>query len=86
MDPKSRRFAAKRTTSLKLARHGDRLFVNAYAPVAQLDRAFDFESKGRRFEPYRVYHYSPNFFIYSWIPESVSSAFVWSTELTNSLM
>ena len=22
-----------------------------HAPIAQLDRAFDFESKGRRFEP-----------------------------------
>jgi hypothetical protein len=27
-----------------------------HAPVAQLDRAFDFESKGRRFEPCRVHH------------------------------
>ncbi len=28
-----------------------------HAPVAQLDRAFDFESKGRRFEPCRVHQY-----------------------------
>ena len=26
-----------------------------FAPVAQLDRASDFESEGRRFESYRVY-------------------------------
>jgi hypothetical protein len=26
------------------------------ARVAQLDRAFDFESKGRRFEPCRAHH------------------------------
>jgi hypothetical protein len=30
----------------------------ARAPVAQLDRASDFESEGRRFEPYRVYQSS----------------------------
>ena len=27
----------------------------SFAPVAQLDRASDFESEGRRFESYRVY-------------------------------
>ena len=29
---------------------------SSLARVAQLDRAFDFESKGRRFEPCRVHH------------------------------
>ena len=29
--------------------------VKSDAPVAQLDRASDFESEGRRFESYRVY-------------------------------
>jgi hypothetical protein len=28
------------------------------APVAQLDRAFDYESKGRRFDSCRAYHLS----------------------------
>ena len=31
------------------------------ARVAQLDRAFDFESKGRRFEPCRVHHFFSKF-------------------------
>src|SRR6266542_5517132 len=30
----------------------------ARAPIAQLDRAFDFESKGRRFESCWVHHFS----------------------------
>ena len=30
-----------------------------YAPVAQLDRASDFESAGRRFESCRAYHFWP---------------------------
>ena len=29
--------------------------THPFAPVAQLDRASDFESEGRRFESYRVY-------------------------------
>ena len=31
--------------------------ISAYAPVAQLDRALDFESRGRGFESYPVRHY-----------------------------
>ncbi len=32
------------------------LSIYSYAPVAQLDRAFDYESKGRAFESLRVHH------------------------------
>ena len=39
------------------------------ALVAQLDRAFDFESKGRRFEPCRVHHTSPLLALQSTHPE-----------------
>ena len=31
------------------------------APVAQLDRASDYESEGRRFESYRALHFLPLF-------------------------
>ena len=30
--------------------------LTAHAPIAQLDRAFDYESKGRAFESLRVRH------------------------------
>ncbi len=33
---------------------------NIYAPLAQLDRAFDYESKGREFESLRARHYFIN--------------------------
>ena len=36
--------------------------ISAYAPVAQLDRALDFESRGRGFESYPVRHF-PYFFL-----------------------
>ena len=32
------------------------LLKNEYAPIAQLDRAFDYESKGHRFESCWVHH------------------------------
>jgi hypothetical protein len=34
------------------------LYYSPEAPVAQLDRASDFESEGRRFEPCRVHQYT----------------------------
>ena len=34
--------------------------VNHHAPVAQLDRASDYESEGRAFESLRVRHLLPN--------------------------
>ena len=36
-----------------------------YAPVAQLDRALDFESIGRRFESCRAYHLYQGFSAFS---------------------
>ena len=35
----------------------DSLLPLHYAPLAQLDRAFDYESKGREFESLRVRHF-----------------------------
>ena len=32
-------------------------YLPKFAPVAQLDRAFDYESKGRTFESCRVHHH-----------------------------
>ena len=43
---------------LQLRRVHKKLFQKDYAPVAQLDRAPDFESVGRRFESCRAYHQS----------------------------
>src|SRR5438876_980846 len=43
----------------ELQRRGQRVgqcMLNARAPVAQLDRASDFESEGRRFDSCRAYH------------------------------
>ena len=34
-----------------------KISVYLHAPVAQLDRAFDYESKGRAFESLRVHHF-----------------------------
>jgi hypothetical protein len=45
------------------------------APVAQLDRAFDYESKGRVFESRRAHHKS---FILLWLPAFVIS---WSLRI-----
>ena len=42
-----------------------------FAPVAQLDRASDFESEGRRFESYRVY--GANLWVYSSIGRATDS-------------
>ncbi len=33
-------------------------FQTKYVPLAQLDRAFDYESKGQEFESLRARHYS----------------------------
>ncbi len=35
-----------------------------YAPVAQLDRVFDYESKGREFESRRAHHFTKAFVYY----------------------
>jgi hypothetical protein len=32
----------------------------SYAPVAQLDRVFGYEPKGRRFESFRAHHHTGN--------------------------
>ena len=45
------------------------------APVAQLDRASDFGSEGRRFEPCRV-HQNPPFEDHRWRQPIVSKGFV----------
>jgi hypothetical protein len=42
-----------------------KVLILNYAPVAQLDRAFDYESKGRKFESCRAHHKS---FILLWLP------------------
>ncbi len=33
--------------------------LHIYVPLAQLDRAFDYESKGREFESLRARHFNP---------------------------
>jgi len=33
------------------------VFQNSFAPLAQLDRVFDYESKGRKFESLRARHF-----------------------------
>ncbi len=33
------------------------IFLNVFAPLAQLDRAFDYESKGQEFESLRAHHF-----------------------------
>ncbi len=43
----------KNCTIFRIDYEGISLYIQAllsYAPIAQLDRAFDYESKGRRFE------------------------------------
>jgi hypothetical protein len=40
-----------------LSIHDLRITIPRHALVAQLDRASDFESEGRRFEPCRVHHF-----------------------------
>jgi hypothetical protein len=41
--------------SLELMRDSGKLLILNCAPVAQLDRAFDYESKGRKFESCRAH-------------------------------
>ncbi len=41
--------------------HLPAISIYRHARVAQLDRAFDFESKGRRFEPCRAHQLLPKF-------------------------